>query len=124
LKSHTVPKKLLEQFAFEDTVTRSNRLWCYEKGIPPYLVAPKSATRWDGHFADPANSAKEAELEFHLKKEFEEPVNKFIEMLRYQTFVIGAAHIRALTGYIAILFNRSRARRAATNLQQDNQSEL
>lgn len=121
MKSHTVPKKLLEQFAFEDARTRSKRLWCYEKGISPYLVAPKSATRWDGHFSDPANSTREAEMELQLKREFEDPVNKFIEMLRYRTFVIGAVHVRALTGYITILFNRSRARRAATNLQRDNQ---
>ena len=33
--SHTVPKKLLEHFAFDDPVTRSKRLWRYEKGRPP-----------------------------------------------------------------------------------------
>ena len=86
MKSHTVPKKLLEQFAFQDANTRSKRLWYYEKGIPPNKVSPRSATRWDGHFADPANSAKELEIELRLKREFEDPVNQFIEMLRCRTF--------------------------------------
>jgi hypothetical protein len=33
--SHTVPRKLLEHFAFDDPVTRSKRLWRYQKGRPP-----------------------------------------------------------------------------------------
>jgi hypothetical protein len=58
--SHTVPRKLLEQFAYDDPVTRSKRLWRYQKGRAPWPKAsPKSATRWDRHFADPANAGKE-----------------------------------------------------------------
>jgi hypothetical protein len=62
--SHTVPRKLLEHFAYDDFVTKSKRLWRYQKDRPPYgRAAPISATRWDGHFADPDNAAKEAEIE-------------------------------------------------------------
>ena len=57
MKSHTVQRKLLEQFAYDDPATRLKRLWRYQKGQPPYgRAAPKTATRWDEHFADPANS--------------------------------------------------------------------
>jgi hypothetical protein len=42
LRSHTVPKKLLEHFAYDDSVTLSKRLWRYQKGRPPLgRVAPK-----------------------------------------------------------------------------------
>lgn len=103
MKSHTVPRKLLEQFAYDDPVTRSRRLWRYQKGQAPYgRAAPKMATRWDGHFADPANSMKEAELEEKLKRQFEDPVNQFIDMLGYRTFAFTSSHIRLLTGYITI----------------------
>ena len=120
--SHTVPKKLLEHFAYEDSLTRSKRLWRYQKGRPPYARAsPKSATRWDGHFADPANAAKEAEVEARLQQEFENPVNEFIELLCYRTFAFTPTHIRLLTGYLAILFHRSRARRAASGGQHETQ---
>jgi hypothetical protein len=120
MKSHTVPRKLLEQFAYYDAVTRSKRLWRYQKGQPPYgRAAPKTATRWNGHFADPANSTKEAELEERLKREFEDPVNQFIDMIGYRTFTLTATHIRLLTGYIRILFNRTRARRAASDGQSN-----
>jgi|SRR5579862_351268 len=115
MKSHTVPKKLLERFAFDDPVTRSKRLWRYQKGKTPYgRAAPKTATRWEGHFADPANATKEAQLEEQLERKFEHPVNQFIEMIGYRTFVLQPNHIRALTGYITMLFTRSRARRAAS----------
>lgn len=120
MKSHTVPRKLLEQFAYDDPVTRSKRLWRYQKGQPPYgRAAPKTATRWDGHFADPVNSTKEAELEMRLKREFEDPVNQFIDVIGYRTFAFTASHIRLLTGYITILFNRTRARRAASDGQSN-----
>lgn len=118
--SHTVPKKLLEHFAYDDPVTRSKRLWRYEKGQAPYgRAAPRTATRWDGHFADPANATKEAEVEARLQREFEEPVNRFIDLIGYRTFAFTATHIRLLTGYLTILFHRSRARRAASEGQQD-----
>ena len=120
MKSHTVPRKLLEQFAYDDPVTRSKRLWRYQKGRPPYgRAAPKTAARRGGHFADPANSTKEAELEERLKREFEDPVNQFIDMIGYRTFTLTAAHIRLLTGYITVLFNRTRARRAASDGQSN-----
>jgi hypothetical protein len=120
MKSHTVPRKLLEQFAYYDPATRSKRLWRYQKGKPPYgRAAPKMATRWEGHFADPADSTKEFELEERLKREFEDPVNKFIDMIGYRTFVLTATHIRSLAGYITILFSRTRARRAASDGQKN-----
>src|ERR1700722_16983297 len=82
--SHTVPKKLLEQFAYDDPRTKSKRLWQYQKGLPPWWKAsPGRATAWDGHFADPANAAKEEQIELRLKQEFEDPVNEFIEMIGY-----------------------------------------
>ena len=120
MKSHTVPKKLLERFAFDDPVTRSKRLWRYQKGRTPYgRAAPKTATRWDGHFADPANATKEAQLEEQLERKFEHPVNQFIEMIGYRTFVLQPHHVKALTGYLTMLFTRSRARRAASQGHAD-----
>ena len=117
--SHAVPKKLLEHFAYDDPVTRSKRLWRYQKGRPPYgRAAPKFATAWEGHFADPVNATKEAELEARLQREFEDPVNKFLDLMSYRTFAFNATHARLLTGYITILFNRTRARRAASGGQQ------
>lgn len=118
--SHTVPKSLLERFAFVDPITRSNRLWRYQKGLPPYgRAAPKTSTRWDGHFADPENAAKEAEIELRLKREFEDPVNEFLNMLWYETFVFTPTYRRLLAGYVTMLFHRSRARRAASAGQSD-----
>jgi len=120
MKSHTVPKKLLELFAFDDPVTHSKRLWRYQKAKAPYgKAAPKTATRWDGHFADPVNAAKEARLEVELERKFEHPVNQFIEMIGYRTFVLQPSHIKALTGYLTMLFTRSRARRSASQGQAD-----
>ncbi len=102
MRSHTVPRKLLEQFAYDDPVTRSKRLWRYKKGRAPWPHAsPRTATRWDRHFTDPANAAKEAELEARLKREFEDPVNEFIEMIGFRTFLFTPANIRALTGCVA-----------------------
>ena len=68
---------------YDDPITKSRRLWRYQKGRSPYPNAsPRTATRWDGHFADPADSAKEAEIEVRLKREFEDPVNEFSRILR------------------------------------------
>ena len=33
--SHTKPKKLLEQFAYSDPITKSQRLWQYREGRAP-----------------------------------------------------------------------------------------
>jgi hypothetical protein len=118
MKSHTVPRRLLEQFAYDDPVTRSRRLWQYQKNRAPWWKAsPKTATRWDGHFADPTNSAKEEELEGQLKREFEDPVNEFIGIVGYRTFCLTSTHIRLLSGYMRMLFTRSRGRRAASGGQ-------
>ena len=112
--SHTVPKKLLEHFAFDEPNTRSKRLWRYEKNRAPYgRSAPKTATRWDGHFADPSDAAREAMIEARLEREFEGPVNAFLDLLRYETFAFTATHRRLLAGYVRMLFHRSRARQAA-----------
>ncbi|HEY4362802.1 MAG TPA: DUF4238 domain-containing protein [Bryobacteraceae bacterium] len=120
MKSHTVPKKLLEQFAFDEPRTRSKRLWRYQKGLPPYgKAAPISATRWDGHFADPADPDKEAQLEKQLEQRFEHPVNQLIDVIGYRTFPWRPRDIRALTGYFTMLFTRSRARRSASKGEAD-----
>lgn len=115
MKSHTVPRRLLEQFAYHESRTNSKRLWQYQKGLPPWGEAsPKSATRLDGHFSDPRDAAKEAELELRLKCEFEDPVNQILPLVGYRTFALDRPHIRQLTGYITMLFCRSRARRRVT----------
>jgi hypothetical protein len=115
MKSHTIPKKLLEQFAFYDTATDSLRLWRYEKGRAPFKKAPpKGATVIPGHFSDPRDANKELELETRLAREVEEPVNEFLGTLGYNTFVFSPAHVRQLTTYISLLFTRSKARQLAT----------
>jgi hypothetical protein len=120
MQSHTVPRALLEQFAFDDAKTRSPRLWCYKKGISPHLVSPKSATRWEGHFSDPDDPKKEVTLEAQLKREIEDPVNQFIKLVGFRTFTFNATYARQLTAYIRLLFHRSRARRAASEIQSSN----
>ena len=113
--SHTVPRKLLEQFTYDDPRTKSKRLWQYQKGLPPWWKAsPGRATAWDGHFADPANAAKEEQIELRLKQEFEDPVNEFIEIIGYRTFFLDSRRIYLLTGYVRMLFTRSVARQAAS----------
>lgn len=120
MQSHTVPRKWLEQFAYDDPVTRSKRLCQYQKGRAPLPhVSPKSATRWELHFSDPDDATKEAELEARLKREFEDPVNEFIGMVAFRTFFLSPAHIRALAPYMTMLFARSRARRAASQEHAD-----
>jgi hypothetical protein len=115
MKSHTVPKFLLEQFAYDDPITGSRRLWQYAKGRPPNgFASPKTATRVNRHFADPASEAREAELERRLNQEFENPVHQFLASLRYRTFVLSRLHTRQLTRYITLLFNRSENRKRAT----------
>jgi Protein of unknown function (DUF4238) len=122
--SHTVPKKLLEQFAYEDPRTRSKRLWQYQKGLLPWWKAsPGRATAWDGHFADPANAAKEEQIELRLKQEFEDPVNEFIEMIGYRTFFFDSRRIRLLTGYIRMLFTRSTGRQAASAIHANTKMD-
>ena len=102
MNSHTVPRFLLDQFAYDDSVTRSRRLWRYERGRAPFRgISTRRATRTDHYFADPA----------------EDPVHKFLDKLSYRTFVMSRQDIRKLTRYITLLFNRSQNRRGATREQ-------
>jgi len=118
MRSHTVPRLLLDQFAYDDSVTKSRRLWCYEKGKSPFVGAsPKTATRIEGHFSDPANEERERRLETRLNEECENPVHQFLPNLRYQKFVMSRLHVRQLTRYITLLWNRSQNRRGATKEQ-------
>lgn len=126
MQSHTVPRKLLEQFAYDDPLTDAKRLWRYEQGRPPYWKAsPRTATRIDGHFTDPENAAKESELEERLNREFEDPVNKFLFEVASPGFVATSEMRRRLTFYVTLLFNRSEARRkASSHLQKVSQLAL
>jgi hypothetical protein len=120
MKSHTVPKKLLEQFAYSDPHTQSLRLWRYEKNRPPYPNAsPKSATRIDGHFAHPDDAAKEEELESRLAQTIEAPVNQFLSDVGIPGFVMSDERKRIMTVYVSLLFHRSEARRSATRHTQE-----
>jgi hypothetical protein len=118
MKSHTVPRFLLDQFGYDDPKTMSRRLWHYTKGRPPSgKASPTTATRIEHHFADPADGEREKRLETRLNDEFEDPVHKFLAQMRYRTFVLSPIHIRQLTRYVTLLFNRSRNRRSATKQQ-------
>lgn len=127
MNSHTVPRFLLDQFAYDDTVTRSRRLWRYERGRAPFRgISTRRATRIDHYFADPADESREAALETRLNEEFEDPVHKFLDKLSYQTFVMSRQDIRKLTRYITLLLNRSqnrRARRGSRSRSLSNQRE-
>lgn len=120
MKSHTVPRKLLEQFAYLDRRTNSLRLWRYEKGRTPYAKAsPKTATRIDEHFLDPNNPTREEQLESRLAVEIEQPVNRFLFEISDPSFEPTDERRGQLTRYVTLLFNRSEARRNATqHLQQ------
>jgi hypothetical protein len=120
MKSHTVPRRLLEQFAYYDTVTKSLRLWRYEKGRTPYWKAsPETATTIEGHHADPTNPAKEEELEQRLNTEFEDPIHRHLDGLDDPAFLVSDLNRRRLTFYVTLLFVRSKARRmAAAHLQK------
>jgi hypothetical protein len=120
VRSHTVPQKLLEQFAYPDQITGSLRLWKYEKDRRPYPNAsPTTATRFDGHFADPEDPQKEQRLETRLNQEFEDPVNKFLFRTGGPNFELTEENRRQLAFYLALLFFRSNARRrASTHLQE------
>jgi len=87
------------------------------------MSSPKSATRWDGHFADPRDAAKEEQLEKRLNREIEKPVNEFLEQIRHRAFVLSEDHKRKLTRYVTVLFNRSRARLGATQHLLDKMLE-
>jgi len=115
MKSHTVPKRLLRQFSYREPSTKSDRLWRYEKGRSPYSKAsPDTATRIDGHFADPSDAQLEATIERRLAYEIEDPVNQFITNFCDPTFTMAEDQQRKMTRYVTLLFNRSIARRDAT----------
>lgn len=119
MKSHTVPEKLLKQFAFRHPV-KGLRLWRYQKDKEPYWdVSPRKATVIEGHFSDPLDPAREDSIETRLNQRFENPVHDFIGQLGFRTFVFGAHHASALAPYIALLWHRSKARKAVTTLNSD-----
>lgn len=115
MKSHTVPKRLLRQFAYPEASTQSDRLWRYEKNRAPYPKASQdTATRVEGHFADPSDAEIEAAIERCLAYEIEDPVNQFIAHFRDPTFEMTEEQQRKMTRYVTLLFNRSVARKNAT----------
>jgi len=115
MQSHSVPKCLLEQFAYEQTATKSLRLWRYAKGREPYPNAsPKTATRIDGYFSDPDNAQLESEIEARLADEIEHPVHRFVRDISEPSFSMSETQRRLLTRYITLLFHRSQARRKAS----------
>lgn len=118
--SHTVPKRLLEEFAYFDPVTCSKRLWRYEHGCPPFSgVSPRKATGIEGYFADPLDEARERCVEEQLANDFESPVNMFLFRPNDAYLAAGSEKRRQLTFYATLLFNRSQARRkASTHLQE------
>jgi hypothetical protein len=112
MRSHTIPRKLLEQFAYDDTITGAKRLWRYEKGRPPHgCASPRTATRVDGHFVDPEDPIKEVEIEERMNKQFEQPVNTYLSRLSDPEFELTDLSKRQLTFYVMLLFLRSEARR-------------
>lgn len=120
MKSHTVPRKLLEQFSYYEPSVKALRLWRYQRGHAPYGHATlRKATMMDGHFSNPSDEAKEAELESRLNQEFEQPVNEFIEQIGFVTFPWSPVYIRKLASYVTLLFHRSKARRLGTQQQLD-----
>jgi Protein of unknown function (DUF4238) len=116
VKSHTVPRFLLDQFAYDDPVTRSRRLWQYSRDRAPWWkTSPSTATRFDHHFEDPADPAREERLEKRLNQEIENPVHRFLPELRFGSLFHWQPHyVEKLTRYITLLFNRSRNRKGAT----------
>jgi Protein of unknown function (DUF4238) len=112
MKSHTVPQRLLAQFAYRDPRTKSLRLWRYEQGRKPYPKAsPASATSFDGHFADPHDDALESGIEKRLAVQIEDPVNQFISQFFDPSFALTDVQREEMTRYVTLLFNRSKASR-------------
>lgn len=115
MKSHTVPKRLLRQFAYLEATTASERLWRYERNRAPYSKAsPDTATRVERHFADPSDDQIEGQIERRLAYEIEDPVNRFIGEFSDPMFVMSEEQRRRMARYVILLFNRSVARRNAT----------
>lgn len=120
MKSHTVPQRLLKQFAYHDTITDSLRLWRYVKGKSPTLgVSPKSATRVDGYFANSSDAGLESRVEQQLASEIEDPVHKFLPNFSDEQWLMSNTQRKQMTRYITLLFNRCLARREATKHTQE-----
>jgi hypothetical protein len=120
MKSHSVPQRLLKQFAYHDPTTDSLRLWRYAKGRPPYPKAsPKTAARIDGYFADPRNAAIEQRVEEKLAVDVEDPVNQFLASFDDKMWVMSDLQRRQMTRYVNLLFNRCMARREAMKHSQE-----
>lgn len=120
MNSHTVPQRLLEQFAYFDERTRSLRLWRYEKDRRPYWKAsPETATTVDRHFASHEDASLEQHIERRLAYEVEDPVHCFLPDFVDPTFVLSPSQRSSMTRYVALLFNRSMARRRGTSHLQD-----
>lgn len=120
MKSHIIPQRLLEQFAYHDPVTRSLRLWKYSKGRPPYgRASPKTAARVDGFFANPDNRGAEQIIEKKLADEIEHPVHKFMKHFDDPSFSLSSQQRQQMTRYVNLLFNRCPARKEATKHTRD-----
>lgn len=120
MKSHTIPKRLLKQFAFHDHNTKSLRLWRYSKGRKPDpTVSPKTAARIDGYFANPADPSTEGLIEKKLADEIEDPVHKFMDKFDDSSWTMSETQQAHMTRYVSLLFNRCVARKEATKHTQD-----
>lgn len=114
MKSHTVPQKLLKQFAYFDSTTQSLRLWRYEKNREPFWKAsPETSTAYDSFFADPENPDTELEIETQLAEQFENPVNLFLDKFEDEAFVMSDIERKLMTHYLMLLFWRSKGQREA-----------
>jgi Protein of unknown function (DUF4238) len=115
MKSHTIPARLLRQFAYFDPITKSQRLWKYSKGIPPDPKAsPKTATRIDGYFENPSDEKTENLIETKLAQDIEDPVHKFIAKFDDPLWTMTIQQRHQMIRYISLLFNRSAARKQGT----------
>lgn len=124
INSHIVPKCLLEQFAYMNEKTQSLRLWHYRPGVAPrWDTAPKSAAQSLGYFESSEDAEAEAQIEVRLAQEIENPVHKFLPKLADSKFELDPHHRVQLARYIPVLFNRSRARRAAMKTTQRIRNE-
>ncbi len=112
MKSHVVPQRLLEQFAYFDQITQSPRLWRYEAGREPYWKAsPETATAEEFHFDDPADENREKMLEERLASEVENPVNTILNSLCSDAYEFRAEDKQSLTRYLQVMFHRSIVRK-------------
>jgi hypothetical protein len=77
-------------------------------------ASPDTATRVDGHFADPNDANLEAIIERRLAYEIEYPVNQFIASFSDPSFLMTQDQQQKMTRYVTLLFNRSLGRRKGT----------